>query len=68
MFGDEGGVMVVSGHRYVAVIEKPQSFIQLSLQTGAETTLIDVWATVQNHFSGLGRISETQYKDIVQQE
>lgn len=59
--------MVLSGRRYVAVVQEAQGFVQLSLQTGAEAALINVGATVQNHLPGLTGISERQYKAWLQQ-
>lgn len=59
--------MVLSGRRYVAVVQEAQGFVQLSLQTGAEAALINVGTTVQNHLPGLTGISERQYKAWLQQ-
>lgn len=59
LFGDERGVAVLSANTEVAVTQEVESVIQLRLQTGREAALIRVGATVQHHFSGLRRVSET---------
>lgn len=59
LFGDEGGVPVLSGDTEVAVVQEVERFLQLLLQTLRETTLIQVGAAVQHHFSGLRGISDT---------
>lgn len=60
LFGDECGIAILSGNGYVAVVQEVESFIQLLLQAGGEAALIQVWATVQHHLSGLRGISETK--------
>lgn len=59
LFGDECGVAVLSGNRYVAVIQEVERFIQLRLQTGRKATLIHIGATVQHHFSWLRGVSDS---------